>query len=547
MDNSSLYLALKKAIDNHGFEIVKSTQLTNILSDYGAFETHDMQRITKKEIVSALIKEKYGERLIYWKRKKSNNNWEKENKKFIVNFIRKHSFDNSAVDNITKDFIWAFGLTTVSKPKKSHISWTNILLGEKIKLQEGDKYALLLGSLFEFIILLLSLLGDEGDGLSVIAELVFITIHFFIWALISQSGNLTVDKNPGTSITWAFLIGEIITALCPILIVASDIEIHVLVVYFIASTIVLYFLARFCKPNHGKLFWITSIILSLILLVLFSTPLLVRYRMVQSHKKSCLDSIELREKHQQQNIELGFMGVHLGDSFSNILRIMGNDTSVVRQIPIKKEFIRESFDVLDVETFQNEYRLLSPNCFIEMDRELQYDVSFDNDTIRLYILFKNDSVKYICFNKNKCDLYIQKYGTPENYYTKVPEEYVSRSRRFPYFEKTTKEINERPYYNRELKDELIADYCPIMQWTFSNGVIRISGSSTQYIANDLFDLLNLKIKQEKEQQEIERRELEQLARKLQLQKEQSDKEEAIQKEHERKRIEEVHNNAVNKI
>ena len=547
MSNSLLSYALEKAVNNHGFEILKSPQLANILSDYGAFEAHDIEKAVKKEVISELVADKYGEKLIRWKRKKTKNNWENENKKFIGNFIRKHSFDDTVVGDISKEFISVVGLTPVFKPQKTRGSWTKLVFGESIKLQKGDKFAILLGSIMELIILLFSLLGDVNDGSSAIAGLIFIVIHLFMWLLICQSGNPTAKKNPGTSITWAFLIGELITALFSILIAASDINISAFIAYFIASTLVLFLMARISETNHGRLFWVTSIILSLILLIVFSIPLLVKQGMIHSHKKACLESIELLEKHKQQYIELGFMGVHLGDSFSDVLQKMKNDTNVVRQLPIKKESSFVSFDVFDKETFQKEYRLLSPDCGIEMDRELQYDVSFDNDTIRLYILFKSDTVKYIGFNSNKCDLYIQKYGDPEIYYTKEPEEYISKCRHFPYFEKTTEEINERPYYPRDLKDKLIADYCPIKQWTFSNGVIRISMFSTEYINNDLFDLLTLKIKQEKERKEIERQEQERLERESQLKLEQLEKEEAIRKEQEKKRIEEVHNNAVKQI
>ena len=528
MTTIEISTALTQVVKDLGLDILKSPQLANILSDYGAFDVHDTEKTIKREIVSELVANKYGEKLVRWRRKKINKNWENENKKFIEDFIKKHSFGNKIVYEISKDFICVVGLTPVYKTKKPRRSWTKLLFGESIKLQEGDKFAILLGSTMELIVLLFSLLDyDAGLIMSLNDAGLIMSLIQILLLLIYQSVNPSAEKTTWTSIIWAFLIGELITAVFSILIVESDINILAVNAYFIWSAIVLYLMARFSKTNHWKLFWVTSIILSLILLVVFSIPLLVRHGMIYGHKKSCLESIELREKHQQQEIELGFMGIRLGDSFSNVLQIMKNDTNVVRQISINKEWVCVSFDVLDKEIFQKEYRLLSPDCSIELDRELQYDVFFDNDTIRLNILFKNDTVKYIGFNHNKSDLYILKYGIPETYYTKKPEEYVSKCPHYPYFEKTTEEINERLYYPREWKDKMIADYCPILQWTFSNGVIRISTFYTQYINNDLFDLLNLEIKQKKEQQEIERREQEQLERELQLQMEQLERDDAI--------------------
>lgn len=95
-----------------------------------------------------------------------------------------------------------------------------------------------------------------------------------------------------------------------------------------------------------------------------------------------------------------------------------------------------------------------------------------------------------------------------------------------------------------LRERMISDYYDgIIQWTFSNGIIRITKNSTQYIANDVYDTICAR--NERENQMIQAIRFEQEAKRWRKKrKEQENKE---KQEQEQRRLDEVHKEAINLI
>ena len=47
--NDKICDAVRKAIDTHGLDVLKSPKFTNVLLDYGAFDVHDREMPIRKE------------------------------------------------------------------------------------------------------------------------------------------------------------------------------------------------------------------------------------------------------------------------------------------------------------------------------------------------------------------------------------------------------------------------------------------------------------------------------------------------------------------
>lgn len=290
------------------------------------------------------------------------------------------------------------------------------------------------------------------------------------------------------------------------------------------------------KPQR-RLFGYTLASILLLLIIVFSVPLIVRQRIINEHKKECKESITLRNEHLNQEVTLGFMDIHLGDYYLDVVNRLRHYAYVVAKIQLDKKPYSHLYDV-DFGDYED-------NCFVQreyiqldFDKELQYDVSFNNDISRLYILFYNDTVRYIQFNGGKEELYVQKYGLPEYYYTEPPEKYVTPIDTYPFFKKGY-------YKNRYLGFNYKS--VRLSQWTFVNGAIRANDYSAEYISNDVFDTTaarNERAKRETEQLRLEQEERE---RQMELEKAKQEKEEAEKKAQEQKQREEERKRVIERI
>lgn len=543
MDNSPIYLAIKKAIDNHGFEILKSTQLANILSDYGAFEIHDKEKAIKKEIVATLVSEKYGERLILWK--KSQNHWKNEQEKFVSGLIKKHKFNENLTRMIADAFTEAIGMPPIHTPIKQQKSITRILFGDKMMLSKKDVYAIFAGAIIELFVLLCSIASGNGDGSSIIAVPILLLVHLFVLIRICGSTNPRLRKHSGTGASYAYLVGEILTGVVAILIAFTDISIVAILFLLLSCLICSYTLGRSATYMQSRLFGYTLASILLLLIIIFGIPLIVKQQLIKDHINEFNKSIELRNTHLRQNARLGFMGVNIGDCYSDVEVHLKNDTNVVKRIRLVDNKPVVNVGYFNIDNNPNNYYVNNHDTKLDFDKELQYDVSFDNDTTRLYILFFRDTVKHIQINSIKTDLYIRKYGDSERYYTKSPEEFVNRCSYYPYYEEISKYFIRQPFGMIEgLRERMISDYYDgIIQWTFSNGIIRITKNSTQYIANDVYDTICAR--NERENQMIQAIRFEQEAKRWRKKrKEQENKE---KQEQEQRRLDEVHKEAINLI
>lgn len=526
--NDKLCEAIKKVIDLYGLNALKTPKLANVLLDYGAFDVHDQEMPIKKEIISSLILSGYGEKLIRWKKK--GRDWKSKHDDFIDNFKRKNSFDESIVDEIADAFVNGVGLVAVVIPPKKKKDFKEALLGKKIIVDEKDKTIFIVGGVLELSVLLFSLLcGQEGSGL--LFSLIFLFVYIVIVMAIYQNTD-TVNKSGAN---YAFLIGGGITMIISFLIVAGSVPIWPIVSLLSVFMLLSFLFGRFDttqKPQR-RLFGYTLASILLLLIIVFSVPLIVRQRIINEHKKECKESLTLRNEHLKQEVTLGFMDIHLGDYYLDVVNRLKHDTCVVGKIQLDKKPYSHLYDV-DFGDYED-------NCFVQreyiqldFDKELQYDIAFNNDISRLYILFYHDTVRYIQFNGGKEELYVQKYGLPEYYYTEPPEKYVTPTETYPYFKKGY-------YFGYTYKSVCLS------QWTFANGAIRANDYSAEYISNDVFDTIaarNERAKREAEQLRLEQEERE---RQMELEKAKQEKEEAEKKAQEQKQREEEHKRVIERI
>ena len=412
---------------------------------------------------------------------------------------------------------------TPLKPKKSFV---NVLFGEKIELSKKDKYAILAGGFFEMVVLVFSFFLGLEDELPLLWFLLF----FFIYSIVSMTiigETKTYRKQPGAGVTFACAIGGFISTMAPFFSL-SFVGIPYLSIYLflIICFVLSYTIGRFKRASktQGRLFGYSLASIMLLLIILFSIPPIVKQRFIQEHIKSCEETLVLRNEHLQQDICLGFMGIQLGDYFPDVIQKMKNDTNVVSRIKLDKEPYGY-LDLIDYNDYLQRCYVQARHIKLDFDKELQYDVTFNNHTDRLYILFFQDTVRHIQFNGGDDELYMEKYGLPECYYKNPPETFVTPIDRFPYFKKG---YNTKRHYGFEERPSYIA------QWSFANGVIRVNDHSVQYISNDVFD--TIAARNERASREAERLKLEQeeKARQMELEKAKQEKEEAEKKALEQK-------------
>lgn len=535
--NDKLCEAIKKVIDLYGLNVLKTPKLANVLLDYGAFDVHNREMPIKKEIISSLILSGYGEKLIRWK--KRSRNWKSKHDDFINNFKRKNSFDESIVDEIADAFVNGIGLVAVTIPPKKKKDYKEALFGKRIVVSENDKTSIIAGCILELSVLLFSLLGGMEEGVGLVFGLLFLVGYSIIVPAIYKNS----DTKNKTGAAYAFFIGGFITTIIPFLIVAgsSDGSISIWSIVLLLSVFMLlsFFFGRFettQKPQR-RLFGYTLASILLLLIIVFSVPLIVRQRIINEHKKECKESLTLRNEHLKQEVTLGFMDIHLGDYYLDVVNRLKHDTCVVGKIQLDKKPYSHLYDV-DFGDYED-------NCFVQreyiqldFDKELQYDISFNNDISRLYILFYHDTVRYIQFNGGKEELYVQKYGLPEYYYTEPPEKYVTPIDTYPFFKKG--------YYENRYLGFNHKSVC-LSQWTFANGAIRSNDYSAEYISNDVFDTIEARNERAKREAEQLRLEQEEKERQMELEKAEQGKKEAEKKAQEQKQREEERKRVIERI
>lgn len=528
--NDNLYIALQKAIDNLGTDVLMSQQLANILSDYGAFEIHDNEKALKKDIITTFVVEKYGEKLSRWKKKQKN--WKIEQEKFISALIKKYKYNENLIWTIADAFAEAIGMPPINSPNIQQKKIFKVLFGDKIILQENDVNAIIAGSIIEVLILIFTI--ANLDGAFIIAVSILLLIHSLFLKNIYDTTNPRNGKHSGIGVTYAFLVGELVNGVFAIIMANTDISIAEILSLLIFFLFFSFAIGRSATYLQSRLFGYTLASIFIILFIFFSIPSIVKQHLIGYYEKEYEKNIELRDTHLQQNVKLGFMGINIGDYYPDVIMHMKKDSNVVKRIRLedKKPGVHN-----------NTYYKL------DFDKELQYDVIFYNDTIRLYILFYRDTVKHIQINIVKTDLYIQKYGDPESYYTRSPEKFVYRCSHYPYYEKITDYIDRQPYATKKyLEDEVFAHpYLNRLQWTFSNGIIRITEYCTQYISNDVFDSINVREERKKQREKQVRHEREILEREHRKEKERKEQEQKDKREQEQRRIEEVHKEAIKQI
>lgn len=532
--NNNLCEAIRKAIDAHGLDVLKSSRFTNVLLDYGSFDVHDKKTPIKKEIISSLILSGYGEKLIRWKKK--NRDWKSKHDVFINAFKRKNSYDNNAIDEITDAFINGIGLIAIATPPKMRKNLKETIFGKRINVDEKDKTVFIAGGVLVLSELLFSLLvGQDEEGFGLIFGLVFLFVYIVIVMAIYK-GTDTVNK---AGANYAFLIGGFITLIIPFLIVAGSIPIWPIIALLSVFTFLSFFIGRFettQKPQR-RLFGYTLASILLLLTIVFSIPLIVRQTIIKEHKKECRENFSLRKEHIKQDVTLGFMDIHLGDYYQDVVKQLKQDTNIVCRIQLDKEPYNHLNDVV-FDDYEDNCFVQSKSIQLGFDKELQYDVSFDHKISRLYILFYQDTVRYIQFNGGNEELYVQKYGLPEYYYTEPPEKYVTSIDTYPFFKKGYYENRYFGYDERRAR---------IAQWTFANGVIRANSYSAEYISNDVFDTIAARNERANREAEQLRLEQEEKARQMEIEKAKQEKEEAEKKAQEQKRRKEERQRAIEQI
>ena len=472
--SKELHIALQEAISDLGTDVLKSPFLVNILQDYGAFDVHDKESVLKKEIISALIADNYFNTLLRWK-KKRNRHWQNDHAKYIERFTKRHHFDSILVNSITDTFIQASGLLSVGVPKKKDEKGlckfvTKYLIGPKIILQKEDKVAIFVGIIIETIVLSLSMfyLGYssdslDNDGFVMITIAVLLFGHLFSIGI--RNGKLKNDWDisfPRESITLAFVIGEFVTVLFLILAACSDLSINFFLWYFGLSVIIMYALARFLKVAYHRLFWYTSMFLSLLLLILFIPPAVAKHNILQG-------GLYLYAIHQRQMKPLGYMGVQLDESYQTIKEVIKYDTNIVGNVLSKEQDDSVSIDWLDIDTYRILSYIQEKNEYnVKYGKELHYAAKFFGDTVDVAVLFINDTARIIVIDESDVSLYREKYGQEEVFYFVPPEEYIEKTEFYPYYRR-------------------MDIYGSIRQWSFANGTIRIKENVTTYITKDILD------------------------------------------------------------
>lgn len=113
MPCNQLNIALKKAVDDLGTDILKSPLLVNILTDYRAFDVHDCDLQKRKKIIAEFAVKGFPDKLLRWKRYRSTYKdkcvgWVKEN--FNEDLLDAQTA--TIVKNVACAFLFSLGLNT---------------------------------------------------------------------------------------------------------------------------------------------------------------------------------------------------------------------------------------------------------------------------------------------------------------------------------------------------------------------------------------------------------------------------------------------------
>lgn len=111
---TSLHVALKKAVDDLGMDILKSPMLVNILTDYRAFDVHDPMLKEKKLVIKSLVAENYYDKISEW-RKKADTCWESKDSDWLNEFCKKTGLKRTVVGPIADAIKIAIGLKEASR------------------------------------------------------------------------------------------------------------------------------------------------------------------------------------------------------------------------------------------------------------------------------------------------------------------------------------------------------------------------------------------------------------------------------------------------
>lgn len=424
---------------------------------------------------------------------------------------------------------------TPTKPKKSF--W-EIVFGKPIELTTKDRKSIIAGSIFEILVLFVSLFFGLDVDVALVLNLFIIFIYGVVAIIIT--GNTWSRNNPGSGISYACLLGISVSTLLPAFFdAAMDSILFEGMIEFLSIFLIFYYLIGRFKKAHkiqGRLFGYTSSVIRFLLIIICCVPLIAKQTEIHKFKVVCEESLKLRNEHKQQSIGLGFMGINLNDSYTDVVKQLNNNASIVGPLT-KYKTPCSNIDFINIDDYRNMFYVQSQILTVNFDEGYQCVISFDNETYKLSLFFWNDSLKLIHFNGEKEELYKQKYGTPEYYY-RFPPEFILRfatTNKYPYYGNGT-----QLFY----KDERVYR---IAQWTYANGVIRIYDSSSMYMSNDVVDTLaamNERAIRQAEQLRLEQEERERL---LKLEEERQEKEAAEKRALEQQQIENRHKQALDQI
>ncbi|MBR0169257.1 MAG: hypothetical protein IJQ14_00265 [Bacteroidales bacterium] len=121
MQVSDINTAIVNVVKDLGSDVLKSSTLVGILSDYRAFNVHDPLLAEKKSAISVLAASGYVDKLLKWK-KQSGNLWQAEDAQWIEGLCKKQGLRRNIVGLIADAMKEAIGLevtfTEFSDPKK---------------------------------------------------------------------------------------------------------------------------------------------------------------------------------------------------------------------------------------------------------------------------------------------------------------------------------------------------------------------------------------------------------------------------------------------
>lgn len=123
--SKELHIALKKAIDDFGTDILKSSKLVSILSDYHAFDIHDPLLTEKKSAILYLAENKYVDKLIDLQ-KKSDSPWLTEEVLWLEQLCRKYGLQRNTVILVADTIKKSLGLDNGEKLTVDNLSGNSI-------------------------------------------------------------------------------------------------------------------------------------------------------------------------------------------------------------------------------------------------------------------------------------------------------------------------------------------------------------------------------------------------------------------------------------